>query len=78
MTTDDLPRFANEIGLLALNYHREISREFAKYLFQSLSAYTIDQIEYALKKHRIESNRLPTLNDIIVNINSIPKARVYL
>jgi hypothetical protein len=78
MTTNDLPRFANEIALLSLNYHKEISKEFAKYLFQSLLAYTIEQVEYALKKHRIESNRLPTLNDIIENINSIPKTRVYL
>ena len=78
MTTEDLPRFANQIALLSLNYHKEITKEFAKYLFQSLSNYTIEQVESAFNKHRVESNKLPTLSDIITNINSIPKKRVYL
>jgi|CXWL01.1.fsa_nt_gi hypothetical protein len=78
MTTEDLPRFANQIALLSLNYHKEITKEFAKYLFQSLHNYTIEQVEIAMNKHRTESNRLPTLSDIVENIKSIPKPRVYL
>ena len=70
MNKDDLVRFANEIALTSLNYDVEISKEKIDFFHSELSRYPIERIENAFRQHRRESNKFPTLADILWKIKN--------